>query len=157
MKPADSWMKRMFTVDRRSLGLFRIALGLLLSIDSFHRLFLARALYSDWGVMPRAHWIENFMVPMKFSIHLASGDTWFQLLLIGSLLLASLALLVGWHARLANVVVLVLLCSQQSRNNLILSASDELLRLMVVWSLFLPIGDRFSVHSNRREPNRALH
>ncbi len=141
---------RVFAIDSRSLGIFRIALGFLLLLDTLQRLFMARTFYTDWGVFPRSYWIENYMVPFKFSLHLASGDAWFQYLLLGIQALAALAFLIGWRTRISNFVLLLLLCSLQSRNNQILSASDELMRLLLLWSLFLPTGEKFSVDSSTK-------
>jgi hypothetical protein len=123
-------MWKIFSVDRRSLGLYRIALGFFIALDTFHKFFLARDFYTDWGVMPRAYWIDHYMVPMKFSLHLASGDVWWQFLLMSAQMLLALAFLIGWRTRWTGGFLLALLCSLQSRNNLILSSSDELMRLM---------------------------
>lgn len=143
---------RVFAIDTRSLALFRIAVGLLFLVDTLHKFFLVREFYTDWGVFPRAYWIENYMPAYKFSFHLASGDAWFQYLLLGFQTLAALAFLLGWRARLANFVLLIFVCSLQTRNNQILSASDELLRLLLLWSLFLPTAERFALHAPARAP-----
>jgi hypothetical protein len=133
-----------FAIDLRSLSLFRILLGLLTSVDAAQKLLLAETFYSDGGVMPRLHWIEHYMDPLKFSLHLAAGDLWFQQLLIGLQLLAALAFTLGWKCRASNFVLLLLLCSLHNRNHLVLSAADQLLRLGLFWCLFLPMGARFS-------------
>ena len=141
MKPLSS----IFLVDRRSLGLFRIGLGFFIALDLFHKLFLVREFYTDWGVMPRSYWIENYMVPAKISLHLASGDAWWQFLLLALELLAALAFMLGWRTRWAGGLLLFLMCSLQSRNNLILRAADELMRLMLIWSFFVPLDDYFEI------------
>jgi len=156
MQFTSNWLKGIFSVDRRSLGLFRIFIGFFVALDSLNKFFQAREFYSDWGVMPRAYWIEHYMVPFKFSMHLGMGDTWFQQLLIFAQLLAALAFMVGWKTRRANAILLFFLCSMQSRNNLILSASDEVMRLMLIWSLFAPVGDRFSLSPLPKEPNNTV-
>jgi hypothetical protein len=140
-----------FAVDRRSLGLFRIGLGFLIALDLFHKLFLVREFYTDSGVMPRSYWIQHYMVPMKISLHLASGEAWWQFLLLGIELLAALGLMLGLRTRWSAFVALLLMCSLQSRNNLILSAADELMRLMLIWSFFVPASDRFAVDQSNRE------
>ena len=135
---------RILAVDTRSLALFRIALGLLFLLDSAQKAFLARELFTDWGIFPRAYWIEHYLGAHKFSFHLASGEAWFQYLLLGLQALAALAFTLGWRARLANLTLLLLVCSLQSRNNQILSAADELLRLLLLWCLFVPVAERFA-------------
>lgn len=138
---------RILAIDTRSLALFRIALGVLFLIDTGHKVFLVRVFYTDSGIFPRAYWIENFLGAYKQSFHLLSGDAWFQHLLLGLQGLAAAAFTLGWRARLAGGTLFVLTCSLQSRNNLILSAADDLLRLLLLWSLFVPVAERFALRA----------
>lgn len=148
-------VSRVFAIDVRSLALFRIALGFLYLVDTIQKIFLVREFYTDWGLFPRAYWIENYMGSWKFSFHLASGDAWFQYLLLAAQLVFCLAFLAGYRARLFGFLLFVFTCSLQSRNNQILSASDELMRLLLLWCLFLPVTERFALHNPNRR-NREL-
>jgi hypothetical protein len=148
---------RAFQIDPRSLGLFRILLGMVLVWDLCQKLIWADAFFSDQGVFPRAYWIEHFMGSEKVSFHLASGLAGFQTALIAFQILAAFLFLVGWKPQIWGFISLVLLCSLQSRNNQILSASDDLIRLALVWSLLCPIDLRFGVSSSPvPEPARPL-
>jgi hypothetical protein len=146
---------RIFEVDLRSLGLFRVLTGFFLVLDSFQKLTLAGDFYTDFGVLPRAYWIEQFMSPWKFSFHLANGELWFQVLLILAQLLFALFYLFGFRPKLFGFLTFVLLSSLQSRNFLILSSADDLLRLMLLWSLFTPIGSRFAMNNDLQPTTHA--
>lgn len=88
-------------------------------------------------------------------MNLVNGLSQFQALLFGVAALAALAMLVGYRTRLAVFVVWVLLLSIQYRNPLVLASRDVLLRLLLFWSLFLPLGAVWSVDRARRaEPQR---
>nr|WP_285817580.1 HTTM domain-containing protein [Echinimonas agarilytica] len=61
--------------------------------------------------------------------------------------LAALALLVGYKTRLATAVSWVLLMSVQIRNPILLSGADDLMRVLLFWAMFLPLGARFAIDS----------
>lgn len=138
----------LFTLSPRSLGVFRILIAFVLLLDSLNKALWARHFYSDWGLLPRTVWISDFMPAWKMSIHLASGETWFQVVLILIQALAAIAMMIGWKTRTAQFIAFILLCSLQSRNNVILSAADDLLRLSLFWSLFLPLNKAFAVEKD---------
>lgn len=139
------FLRRRFAVDRRSLAAFRIALGLVLVVDIARRARDASAFYTDAGVLPRE--LLGTVAPgyEAVSLHALSGGLWLQGLLFALAALAALALLVGYRTRLAAVVSLMLLVSIQLRNPLVLNSGDVLLRRLLFWSLFLPLGSRWAV------------
>ena len=150
-------LKRIFEIDPRSLGLFRILLGLLLVLYSADRFVQAATLFTDWGIMPRTYWVSEFMSDYAFSFHLANGQLWFQRLLIFLQGSAALAYMIGYRSKLSGFITLILLSSLQSRNNLILSCADDLIRLALLWSLFLPLGNAFGIQQkSSTENNTAL-
>lgn len=105
-------------------------------------------------MFPRSVWIADFMSKYKFSFHLMSGDIGIIYLLLGIHFLAALAYMLGYRTKIAGWVLFVFTCSLQSRNNLILSSADDLIRLALLWSLFLPIQSYFSIDIlNSRKSN----
>jgi hypothetical protein len=144
-------LSSLFRLDLRSLGLFRIALGLCLVADLSQKLFYAKELYSDWGVMPRSHWTENYMNSWKVSLMLANGEPWFQFLFVGVALAFAIGVTLGFKTRWSQAFCWVLLGSIQSRNNLVLSCADDLMRMALFWSFFVPCGAFFSLDSLRKK------
>jgi hypothetical protein len=62
----------------------------------------------------------------------------------------ALALLVGYWTRPATVASWFLLMSLHARNPMILQGGDALLRLLLFWGIFLPLGARWSLDALRR-------
>jgi hypothetical protein len=146
-----------FGADLRSLAILRIMLALLVLVVFVSRVTDLAAHYSDQGILPRASLVQDTYVlsPYSFSLNLMNGEPLFQALLFGVAAVAALALLVGYHTRLATFVVWLLVLSIQFRNPLVLNASDILLRLLLFWSIFLPLGAVWSVDRARLSPRSA--
>lgn len=147
-----------FGADLRSLALFRILLAILVLADLANRATDLTAHYSDRGILPRSAVLgdPDVLSPFAFSLNLLSGSVAFQALLFGVAAVAALAMLAGYRTRLAVFIVWVLLLSIQYRNPLVLASGDVLLRLLLFWSLFLPLGAVWSVDRWRRAVPRRL-
>ena len=135
-------------VDTRALGVFRISLGVLLLADLLLRARDLRAHYSDSGVFPRPAAIELYD---PLSLHLAVGDVPQLAVLFALQGVVALAFLVGYRTRLATLSTWLLWLSLHARFPLALNGGDTLLRLSLFWSLFVPLGARFSVDALHRE------
>ncbi|UCZ59930.1 HTTM domain-containing protein [Mycolicibacterium phocaicum] len=77
------------------------------------------------------------------------GDT---ALLVGwiVLMVASLILIVGWHAKLATFLVFVMIMSFERRNPWIFNSGDGLIRIMSLYLALSPCGAALSVDQRRR-------
>lgn len=138
-------LRRRVAVDKRSLAAFRIALGVALLVDIARRARDITAFYTDSGVLPRT--LLGTVAPGygTASLHALSGGLWVQVPLFALAAIAALALLIGYRAGLAGALSLLLLVSVQLRNPFILNSGDVLLRRLLFWSLFLPLGSRWAV------------
>ncbi len=152
---------RIFGIDARSLALFRVALALVLLSDLWLRIANLNAFYTDAGVLPRTAQIEIYAgLPALFSLHLMSGTLGGQGILLSIQVVAALALLVGYRTGTATFVSWVLLVSLHNRNPMVLQGGDVLLRMMLFWGLFLPLGaraslDRWLTKSLAEKPNNT--
>ena len=148
-----------FEVDLRTLALFRAALGLVLLCITLLRFQDLRAFYGDDGVMPR-DWLIATDSAWRFSLHLVNGTLLFQGLLLGVAALAAFMFMLGWRTRLATILSWLLCVSIHSRNPLVLIGGDYLMVSLLFWSLFLPLGARWSVDaalSTRAPPQDHRH
>lgn len=136
-------------IDTRSLAVFRIGIGALLLWDLGTRARDLRAHYTDWGVLPVAAARDWLGARSWLSVHLLDGSTWFQAALFVVAGLCALALLLGWRTRAATVASFVLVQSLQARNPLVDAGGDNVLRVMLFWSIFLPLGAAWSLDSAR--------
>lgn len=80
-----------------------------------------------------------------WTIDLASPYPWVALLL-----LSALALLVGWHTRVAAVLVAFLLVVIQRRDVYVLNSGDLLLRELAFYVALMPAGEVWSLDARRR-------
>ena len=141
------WQERwreVFGIDLRSLALFRFALGSVLAVDMLNRLADVRVFYTDWGLMPR-DWAVDANGPLRLSLHLVNGDTWFAALLLIVEAAAAVALALGYRTRAATLVAFALQGSLLNRNPFVLLGGDTLLVCLLFWGLFLPLHARWSV------------
>jgi hypothetical protein len=137
--------KSQFALDLRSLALLRIGLALLILGDLGVRCSDLKAHYTDLGVLPRSVAIEKLLGPWDWSLHLLGGSAFLELLLFLIAAIAALALLLGYRTRLATIVSWILLISLQNRNPLVLNGGDIEFHLLLFWSIFLPLGHRYSL------------
>jgi len=141
---------RLIAIDVRSLAALRICLGILLLVDLAIRSQDLTAHYTDAGVAPRHLLSPTFIAPFYF----LSGSAEVQAAFFGLEAAAALALLLGYFTRVATCLSWVLLASLHDRNLLIINAGDELLRMLLLWSMFLPLGRVWSIDAWRKSPKQ---
>lgn len=141
------WAKliRPFCLDLRSLALFRVCMAGLIIIDLFNRGLWLKSHYTDAGVLPRSALLETLWEPTWVSVHMLSGSALVQAVLFGLAGLVAGLLLIGWRTRLMTVLSWFLMISLHARNPALLQGGDIAFRLFLFWSMFLPLGARWSV------------
>ena len=148
-------LKKIFYLDLRSLALFRILVGLVLLTD----LLLIRgphlfSFFSDWGVFPRSFVLQNFN-NFNFSLYFVNGSKPFVLAVYAIQVFCAFCFTIGYRTRFFTFASWILLVSLHNRNILINSGDDDLLRWMLLWSLFLPLNGRASVDHAASTENQA--
>jgi hypothetical protein len=156
---SDLWTRlrdTFFGLDLRSLALFRIGLGLTLLVDLAGRCPDLVAHYTDDGVLPRytAQGVPLLPVHIPISVHMLAGSAAYEGLLFLLAAAVAGALVVGYRTRLATVFSWLLLLSLHERNPLVLHGGDQLERLLLFWSMFLPLGARWSLDARAGPPPR---
>jgi predicted DCC family thiol-disulfide oxidoreductase YuxK len=134
-----------YGLDLRSLALFRMVLALLVVGDLVLRARDMRMFYTDFGVLPRDVAIAQFTDPWVFSLHFMSGTLFVQALLFLMAGLFGAMLFFGYRTRFATVMSWLLLISLQGRINMLLQGGDVVFRLLLFWSMFLPLGAKYSI------------
>lgn len=150
---------RLFGIDERSLALFRVGLGVALLIDWGLRLDHISVFYTDGGVLPRAAALQFWDSRYLNSLFFATGTFWGALALMLPAGPIALAVLFGWRTRLMSALALVMMVSWQVRDFPVVQGSDDLLRMLLFWSLFLPLGRCWSVDAalDRKAADREPH
>ncbi len=147
-------LTRRVTIDTRSLAVFRILAGVLVIADVLLRLRNFRFFYTDDGVMP-VSLAQELTHEYAVSVFFLSGSPAVTLVLFGLHLLVGVALLFGYHTRIAAVLAFVFVVSLDFRMPLATSYADILFRHLLFWGMFLPLGQRFSLDAIRSETPAA--
>ncbi|MBT4867077.1 MAG: HTTM domain-containing protein [Planctomycetaceae bacterium] len=147
-------IRELFGIDVRGLALFRVCLAVLLLLDLAGRVPYITAHYTDAGLVSRDLMMGR-MGRWTLSLYWMNGTPLFVSLMFTVAAVFALMLLVGYRTRLATVVSWALLVSLHYRNPLVASAGDHVMRLLLFWGMFLPLGVCGSVDSRLRNNNAA--
>lgn len=137
----DSW----FSFDTRSLGLFRTFHGLVLIGDLLRRVPVLVAFYSNEGVLanhfalyhPPARWLFSFFLALSTPAEVSVGF---------AVCFAVYAFyLVGYKTRVFQIATFICVVSLHNRNIMLENGGDVVMNIVACWSMFLPLGRRFSV------------
>ncbi len=137
-----AYLRDAFGLDPRSLAVFRIGVGLTLLIDLAVRAGDLQRFYSDAGVVARAAVRGHSPLPSPYML----SSAWeAQAALFAVAAAFACMLILGWRTRLATFASWFLLQSLHARNPFVLNGGDILLRCMLLWAMFLPLGARLSL------------
>ena len=146
-------------LDLRPLGLMRVAFGaaLFIAIADIGPLLLD--FFSEKGVAPRTALLGPLGVRNnRFSIFDMAGPNWVVIALYVITLLAVLSFTVGFHSRASSVLTFFMVCGLHERDLMLFDGSDNVIRVMLFWMLFMPSGARYSVDAAlRHAPRPASH
>lgn len=143
-----------FSLDVHSLAVFRFLLGLFLIVDLSERLRTLVLFYTDSGVFPRST-AGYALHDWRISLHMANGEPVFQAVLFIIAGLAAFSLMIGYKTRLVTIISWLMLISLHNRNPFLLYGSDTMLRAVLFWAMFLPLGQVWSVDSKLSQESRS--
>lgn len=149
-------LKQILSLDLRSLAVFRIGLALIVMADLISRARGLTAHYTAEGVLPKATLIEKLLHPWYWSVYLISDRPFIQWLLFVLAFLCALAVLVGYRTRLAVIATWAFNISIQNRNPALIFAGDDVLRAILFWAMFLPLGASYSIDSALNSSTKPL-
>tara|TARA_B100000676_G_scaffold211772_1_gene208108 strand:+ start:805 stop:2580 length:1776 start_codon:yes stop_codon:yes gene_type:complete len=147
-----SELKRIFSLDLRSLALMRIGVGTVLIWDLIDRLLQFQFFYAVDGVIPYAASQEYYAGMPTWSLHLLIESDVYQYLLFSIHLLLAIALLLGWRARAVAFGCWLLFSSMIARAPVLLTGGDMLMASMLFWLMWIPSGRFFSIRKRDEPP-----
>ena len=132
-------------VDTAPMAALRIAVGLLTIGWALSLLPDAQAFLGSDGVQRSLPHVDSgaWVVPL--------GPPY---AVLAVLLVAAVALALGWRTRVASVVVAVLLLAIQRRDPWVLNSGDLLLRELALFVALMPAGETWSLDARRRGGSR---
>ena len=148
------WLERTIGIDARALAVARVGFGVILLVDLGVRAQNLTTLYTDFGVFPRSR-MDPWMWQMVAPLHWLAGTFRWEasLFVVAALFAASLAL--GYRTRISAVVSWLLLTSLHSRTPIVNDLGDDILRVCLFWSMFLPLGRCWSLDARRKGASEA--
>ncbi len=147
-----SYYRDLFSIDLRSLALFRISIALVMLTDLVRRTYDFSSMYVVGGALPLQAVHDYYANTWKWSFHLASASWNYQACLFVLAGVSGLALLAGYRTRIATCTSWILTVSLNARTPMLVNGGDVLLCMGLFWAMFLPLDKRFSVDSRRRLP-----
>ncbi len=151
MKLKDFLTKNL-SLDLRSLALMRIILGTVLLTDLIGRSLQIQHFYTDFGVLPRSKLFES---ASSLSLHALNGSYGFELVLFLTAILFAVFLIVGFKTRTATIASWLLFVSLFNRNPVVIYGFDYCMTIGLMWGIFLPLGERFSIDSYLHKDKRT--
>jgi hypothetical protein len=140
-----------YALDPRALALMRMGVALVVIADLLIRGSDLEAHYTDKGLWP-SELMPNFgWQPGFWSLHSLNGSYGWALFLFMVQGLFAFFLLLGYRTRLATLVVWLMTISLHNRNLFVLQSGDDLLRLLLLWGLFLPWQAYYSLDAKRNK------
>ena len=139
-----SWIQKPFYLDLRSIALFRVLLSLILIYDFlWTRLPYYKLFHTSQGLVS----LETIFSKNSLNIFilLLSENSILLFLFFYLTLVFSFFLLIGYKSKTSSFLCLCLLWIFQSQSPLILSNTDQLIKLFLFWACFLPLGGIWSV------------
>lgn len=136
-----------FSIDPRTLGLFRIWLGVTLLVNLFFRARVYEVFYSNEGLLPNHTILWAPPSPKIFSLFFTLStptEAAAGMVVCG---LVFLALIAGWQTKLFQILTFVCFVSLNSRIAPLENGGDRVLNILVTLTMFLPLGRRFSIDS----------
>ncbi len=151
------YIKNRIEIDTRSLAIFRILMGFMIIVEVLLRFRNLTFFYTDYGVTPRILMREE--IPTQaFSFHFISGEPEIIAILFILQILFAIQLIIGYKTRWAIIICFIFMVSLDYRNTFITSYADTLFRLMLFWSIFLPLSEKYSIDSIRSKniPKKSI-
>jgi hypothetical protein len=109
-------------------------------------------LYSNEGVLSNHFSLFRPLAPFQFSIYVGPSSPREATVAFAATLVIYLLFAAGYRTRLFHFLSFVCVTSLHARNLMAELPGDVPLHLWVAWSLFLPLGARFSIDAWRRPP-----
>ena len=144
---AAAWNRFWFDeVPSATLALFRLAFGVVATLWTLSLASDLRTFFTADGIVPEApatqYWIGVFDVSSSWPVVVAA---------FAVLLASCVALTVGWHTRVAAVIVFVGILSFERRTPNVFNSGDTLVRNLALYLALAPAGIAVSLDRWRRD------
>ena len=141
MPSIRNYFESVFGVDKRSLPIFRIGLGLVGLYWFLDKLFHLTDYYGSGSLIEP----NNLRLDGIYSVSLLIDSAWWQYLLCSLGIIASVSLIIGLFSKVSNFLLLIIFTGFIKSNPYIAHSGETLYGVLLTWSLFLPLARNFSL------------
>jgi len=146
VKRPFAWLRDHYMVlDPRTLGLFRIVLGFLVTGDCARHWAEAQRFYSNEGILSNHYHLFRPSSGFNFSLFHSFSSLGEVHVAFALATLCHFLFWIGWRTRLFSVLSFVLVTSIDNRLVMVENGGYVVVNLLVGWAMFMPTGQRFSV------------
>ena len=149
--------RSIFTADLQALSIFRIALGLVILTDFIFGFLPTRGdFYTESGFLP--HHLQEHLnnIPGRYSILFWFPETWFLELFTWVYGLLIFLFIIGYRTKTVKFLLFICQTSLFYRAITTMMGGDTLMRIFLIWSLFLPLDRYWSVDAALRRTPREV-
>ncbi len=147
----EAFRTNYMSADRRVLGLARIAFGFVLVYDLIRRARVLDLLYTNEGVLPNHFVLFEPQARPQFSLLMGFSTPAEARVEFALIFLVYALYTLGLFTKLSQILVLLVFTSLNTRNLFVEDGGISTMISFSVWSVFLPLGDRFSLDALRRQ------
>lgn len=143
--------ERWLTIDLRTLGLFRIAFGLCLMANLVDHAAGGNltTFFSNDGILTNHYALFAPIQQRVWSLLFAFSRPEEVAVAFAAIFVVFFLYTIGWRTKLMQVLALACFISILNRNLLLQDGGSFTCTVLAVWTLFLPLGARFSVDAWR--------
>jgi predicted DCC family thiol-disulfide oxidoreductase YuxK len=138
-------VRNYFSIDPRTLGLFRICLGAMLLLDLSFRSKVYEYFYSNDGLLPNHTLLWAPPAPKLFSLFFTLSTPTEAAVAMWLCAFVFLMLLIGWKTKLFQILSFICLVSLNTRTSPLENGGDMVMNILTTFTMFLPLGQRFSI------------
>ena len=139
--------KPWFYVDTRSLGIFRICLGILCLFDILRRWDYIDIFYTNNGIISASTSSSYYKMFTLLTTFTTSWEV-HLFFLIG--IIFSIFLIAGYKTRLSHIICAMVIISIHNRAIILENASDMFMNSILIWTAFLPLGVSYSIDALKK-------
>lgn len=145
-KITSRYLEKIFSIDNRAIAVFRMVLGSVVITDVLIRLGYLNFFYTNAGVYPVEVMLQyNDGVFASLATVMSSSIA--AVIVFSLCLVSATMVVVGYKPRVMMFMTLILVLVIHHRNIFTLNSGDFLLRCLLLWGVFLPLGHKWSVDS----------
>jgi hypothetical protein len=146
LRAAGAWIRDHYmTLDPRTLGVFRLVLGFLVTADLVRHWKEARWFYSNEGVLTNHYHLFRPSSGFNFSIYHAFSSLPEVHVVFALAFVCNVLFWIGWRTRLFSILSFISVTSLDNRLVMVENGGYVVVNLLVGWAMFMPLGRRFSV------------